>query len=354
MRYSAIGATSIDLFVSEMTVHSRHLVEVIAEVGGTPLPAHRVHELPAFSFANTWRRARVIGALEPIIKPAAFVMQQHLPSAAAVRWRTSAPVILQKHNFVRPPRPQKSFGHLSERRNLAQYNALQGLTFVSEVVRTEFERHWPQVTAPRCIIHNGADFSAWTPHDERENIILVVGRASPDKGLVEAANGLCAVLPRYSGWSTIFVVSERGRDPAYFEKLRAALAPLGPQAKIAVNLPFAQVKALNETAAIALIPSLWREPFGRTALEGHAGGAAVISSGSGGLREVSGDGAIYLPSLDARDIAECVNAVIADEPMRRGLAGRGAERVRRLFDLRTVASALDDFCDDVIAHAGGG
>ena len=97
--------------------------------------------------------------------------------------------------------------------------------------------------------------------------MLVVGRVTPEKGLVEAAAALSRTLPNHPGWSARFVVSEPSRDPAYFEALRAALAPLGERAQLLVNRPFRDVQAFSEAAAIALVASKWREPFGRTCLE---------------------------------------------------------------------------------------
>ncbi len=70
------------------------------------------------------------------------------------------------------------------------------------------------------------------------------------------------------------------------------------------------MKALNERAAIAMIPSKWREPFGRTCLEAHAGGAAVISSGSGGLREISGDAALYATDAEVDGLIDALRRLI--------------------------------------------
>jgi glycosyltransferase involved in cell wall biosynthesis len=158
-------------------------------------------------------------------------------------------------------------------------------------------------------------------------------------------------LPRHSDWTTTFVVSELQRFPDYFTAIGAALAPLGAQGRLLVGRPYEEVKALNERAAIALAPSVWREPFGRTGLEAHAGGAALASSGSGGLREISGEAALYLDSVEPARIAAAVEALIGDEPLRRRLAAEGRARVERLFDVRRISAALDDFCAEAIERA---
>jgi glycosyltransferase involved in cell wall biosynthesis len=351
MRYSRAAATSIDLYVYEMAAHSRFHVDVVAETGDSPLPALALHALPRFRFANTRRRARLIAALARELKPAVVVVQQHLPSAAALRARASSPIILQKHNFLRPSRGVGWLRAASRWRRTRQLNALDGLTFVSEAVLTDFERDWPGVTTPRCVAPNGVDVALWRPQRERARNVLVVGRVTPEKGLLEAAQALAGVLPRHPEWATTFVVSEPEQFPDYFAALTAALAPLGPRARLIVGAPFADVKALNEAAAIAIAPSVWREPFGRTCLEAHAGGAAVISSGSGGLREISGEAALYLAAVEPAPLAEAIAALIEDEALRSRLAGEGRARVERLFEVRRVAARLDDFCAATIERA---
>ncbi|THD42139.1 MAG: glycosyltransferase [Bradyrhizobium sp.] len=354
MRYSQDSATSVDLFVCEMAAHSRFRVDVVAESGDRPLPAISVHELPPFAIAKTQRRARLVAALARELKPSAVVVQQHLPSAAALRARTPFPVILQKHNFLRPSRAAAWLRDASRWRRTRQLNALAGLTFVSETVLADFERDWPEVTTPRRVVPNGVDIAAWAPRSERAKDVLAVGRSTPEKGLLEAAQALAVVLPRHPDWTTTFVVSEPDRFPSYFTALTKALAPLGPRARLRVGAPFHEVKALNEAAAIALAPSVWREPFGRTCLEAHAGGAAVVSSGSGGLREISGDAALYLSTVDAAQIAESVETLIMDEPLRNRLSAAGRARIERLFELRRVAAGLDDFCAETIERAARG
>ena len=114
--------------------------------------------------------------------------------------------------------------------------------------------------------------------------------------------------------------------PDYTASVRAALAPLGEQAIIEEQRPFAEVKAAYERAAIAVVPSKWEEPFGRTALEAHAGGAALISSGTGGLAEVSGNAALILPEVSADAIGTALDRLVGDEALRVRLAEAGAKR----------------------------
>ena len=348
MAYSSRAATSIDLFVSEIIAHSRFRNAVIAEFSEPRLAAERVIDLPRYGFANSLRRTGFVAQAVKEIDPAVLVVQQHLPTAAAIAARVGCPVVMQKHNFIKAPKTGTLIGRLGKARHVRQFNSLAGLTLVSETVKADFEAHWPEVTVLRCVVPNGIETTLWLPAREREKTVLVVGRAAPEKGTLEAAEALAVVLMQHPDWTATFIMSEPGRFKDYCDRVMAALAPLGPRAIVKLSVPFAEVKAANERAAIALIPSKWHEPFGRTCLEAHAGGAAVISSGSGGLREISGGEAVFLAAVEGGAIVQAVDALIRDDAMRERLAAGARARVLKLFDLRAVAGVLDDFCAEIM------
>jgi glycosyltransferase involved in cell wall biosynthesis len=285
----------------------------------------------------------VVRAAARAAPPDLISVQQHLPYAAAIAG-VSAPVILQKHNFIRPPRSSGWLASASRRRHIRQFQRLQGIVFVSASVQSDFEENWPTVTIPRCIVPNGFDPSLWKPKESRSRQVLVVGRATPEKGLLEAAQGIENALKSQPDWSAVLVVSETARNLAYTAELEKTLGPLGARARILKDVPSEKVRALNEEAALVVVPSTWREPFGRTCLEAHAGGAAVISSGTGGLREISGPEALYLTSITPEAISRAVTALIEDEDTRAHIARAGNHRVFKRFGLHQTARTLDDFC----------
>jgi glycosyltransferase involved in cell wall biosynthesis len=132
-----------------------------------------------------------------------------------------------------------------------------------------------------------------------------------------------------------------------------------------IDIPFAKVRQITESAAISVVASKWEEPFGRTALEAHAGGAALISSQSGGLREISGDTAAQLSEVSGPAIASLLVRLASDDALREKLAREGMQRVRRLFSLtRTsrgdpgdvvpICDRLDDFYEEVVERRRAG
>ena len=66
---------------------------------------------------------------------------------------------------------------------------------------------------------------------------------------------------------------------------------------------------------IAVIPSRWEEPFGRTALEASSRGCATIISNRGGLSETT-DYAIKLKKLDVYNIENEIIKLIENKKLR--------------------------------------
>lgn len=344
MRYSRSHATSIDLYVSDLIAHSQQSNVVITEHSRDPLPAQQIIELPCYSFARTARRSRFVATKIARLGPDMVIVQQHIPSAARIRDLVSQPVILQRHNYVEPSSRNGIFSRYSYRLKTARLNALAGLTFVSDALLAHFEKYWPDVDVPRTVIHNGFDRNLWHGESVRDNSVLVVGRAVPEKGILEAATAVVAVIKCKPNWRADFILSEETIHPRYFAEIKQTLDPLGSRIRLQLNSPFSEVKRHCERAAIVIVPSKWAEPFGRTCLEAHAGGAAVISSGTGGLRSISGDHALYIDPANPLSIVQALITLIDDSELRQALAKAGSERVARLFDINAIAARFDKFC----------
>jgi glycosyltransferase involved in cell wall biosynthesis len=359
MYFGPSRATSIDLCVRDLVEHSRyrHSTTIFAETAPDAFGGFHIEALPKAGRATTFTRANLVARAIRHQMPDLVVVQQHLPTAAAIARRVpGAKVVLYTHSF------QKSYsGGASLLRPLrraaraGRYSRLAGIVHVSQSCKDAFAQGWPSLRLPSHVIHNGLDFTGWRPAGERAREVLVVGRCAPEKGILEAAQGLAAVLPRYPNWRTRFILSATEKYPDYAGQVARVLSELGRQAALETQRPFEEIKAANERAAIAIVPSHVGESFGRTALEAHGGGAALISSGSGALPEVSGDAALLLPEVTPTAIADAVETLIRGEAMRCDLAQRGARRVRDRFDIRFLAARFDDLCLALaLGHAGAG
>lgn len=344
------GATSIDLSVRDLVRFSRHRSEtvVIGDPVENPFADVVFQPRPVWSGSDSFAiRIRSIAAMIRRLSPDVITVQEHLKTASYLARHVTAPVLLHFHNPIH--RPKNFFDRTVRKRH---FHRLAGVIVVGETLKSDLERIWPNLAAPIHVLANGLDRAEWRPAAERRNTILVVGRPVPEKGILEAAQATADVLATNPEWDAVFILNEVQRDPAYFESVQQALAPVAARARLLVQRPFAEVKAWMEAAAICVVPSRWAEPFGRTALEAHFGGAAVVSSGSGGLRWVSGDAAVYLPRVDRNAIIEAVGSLIENPALRLDLARRGRERAVGMFDLRRVSAQWDAIHEGCLSAKG--
>jgi glycosyltransferase involved in cell wall biosynthesis len=266
------------------------------------------------------------------------VVQQHIRTAIAVaKALPERPVIVHRHSFEKENQGRIK-GYIIGRR----YASLAGTLVVSEALRAALASRWPEVAGKFVTAHNGLDFSQWRPAGTRRREILWVGRAVQEKGCVEAALGVTSALAKAPEWRARFIFSNVHEQPTVFRRARAILQAMPDRIDIEVNRPFEFVKEANEHAEIAVCPSIWQEPFGRTALEAHAGGAALISSGRGGLREVSGAHAVFIDEVTAESIEAAILRLVRSDPLRRALQVDGRKHAKARFDMSEVSPRYDD------------
>ncbi|MEN5053048.1 glycosyltransferase family 4 protein [Brevundimonas naejangsanensis] len=237
----------------------------------------------------------------------AVALAPHFPDAA---------ITLYRHNAVKPPR------HVIDRwRYERRYDRMDGLIFVSEAARRDFLKDFARLEAKAFAVPNPIDVELWRgPTDQREPVIAFAGRAMPEKGVDLICAALPAVLERHPGWRAVLMLNDWDKHAAWAAPHIAPLERFGERVRVLKSAPLAQVRAEMQHAAIALTPSIWAEPLGLTALEAHAAGAALISSGRGGLREASGPHAVYVDDLTPSGLNRAIDDLIADPARRLSLA----------------------------------
>lgn len=142
--------------------------------------------------------------------------------------------------------------------------------------------------------------------------------------------------------------------PDFVEKLKAFAAQRG----FADRLSFPGFLAKQELAAlyarsnVLVFPSVFEEPFGKTQIEAMAAGLLVISSGTGGSREIVRDGetGLIFKSGDAADLALKLATAQANPAAADTIAAAGQADAFR-FSTRASVERLESICEELIGDA---
>ena len=196
-----------------------------------------------------------------------------------------------------------------------------------------------RLNLPRSqVIHYGVAHANFAPSTAssstisgRRNLVLAfAGRFVPEKGLgvlLRACEGL-----KNAGYP--FQLRLLGDGPE-----RNKLEALAQQLSISDAVRFTGIlqgeayeKALWDVD-VMVMPSLWEETAGLSAIEQMARGRAVVVSNLGGLAEVVGDAGLKAPPGDATALAACLRRLIDEPDLLRELGTRAKIRAAAVFSL---------------------
>ena len=112
---------------------------------------------------------------------------------------------------------------------------------------------------------------------KKKKIISFVGKLNSAKGYDLFGNAVTKILDKHDDWKAIAIGNEPRQKLFYNHKNL-------------INFGFKNNKYVLkklEEVSIAIVPSRWDEPFGRSSLEAASRGCAIIRSNTGGLKETT-------------------------------------------------------------------
>ena len=150
--------------------------------------------------------------------------------------------------------------------------------------------------------------------------ITFVGKLNESKGYDIYKNAVLKILDEFKEWQA-FSIGDESRDrPIITHKNHFELGFL--KHKDVLNF-------LNKSE-IAVVPSRWEEPFGRTALESSSRACATIISNRGGLPETT-DHCIILKKLNSNELYFQLKELIKNDKKRKILQNQGFKSVKHLI-----------------------
>lgn len=179
---------------------------------------------------------------------------------------------------------------------------------------------------------------------------LFVGRATFDKGAIHAVQAIGHLHPSYPDLSLALV----GRSTPELEQAMRQLPVSARQAiHILGSVGEAEKHALFQEASMLLLPSR-AESFGIVMLEAWLHATPVIAAQAGGILGVVDDGrnGLLVPFGDVAALAEAIERLLLDEPLRRSLGRQGQEKVRQHYSWDSVAQRTLDVYQTVLQQQG--
>ena len=244
----------------------------------------------------------------------------------------------------------------------------------SDYITNGISERFPELASRVYPLHNGSDLASLQGDRtesaisslrlaESDEVILFVGRITPEKGvheLIDAMDEVLAAHPKalllISGpfamnppSPAIWVSGDaraRGFESLksdYEGRLRAHAARFGDRVRFLGDVPHAQLAALYTRARLFVHPSLWDEPFGMILTEAMACGCPIVSTRAGGIPEIVADletGLLVEPG-DAPALSGAIRTLLADPARAAEMGRRGRERVEAAFSWKRNASRLE-------------
>ena len=110
---------------------------------------------------------------------------------------------------------------------------------------------------------------------KKKKYIIFTGKLNRSKGFDIYGKAILRILDKFKDWKA-FAIGNEPREKINFTHKRF---------KSIDWLPHSKILNFYKISSISIVPSMWEEPFGRTAMESAAYGNATIISNKGGLPE---------------------------------------------------------------------
>jgi glycosyltransferase involved in cell wall biosynthesis len=134
------------------------------------------------------------------------------------------------------------------------------------------------------VVHNGVDLDRYPFRAEKEDFLLFLGRAAPEKGACRAVQAARAAGRR-------LVMAVKIADEAEIVHWERDVLPILPSdATVLMEIGNDQKVDLLSRAQAVLFPIDWDEPFGLVMAEAMACGTPVLTTPRGAAPEVVADG----------------------------------------------------------------
>ncbi len=266
---------------------------------------------------------------------------------------TRFPIVTTVHDVIQlyyPPRGRSQLGLLYFR--IMMKTALRRsrrVITVSRASRSDLLHLFRADPGKVIVIPNGVDSAlAERPEPEalaalrheyglKPPLILVVGNDKPHKNLEMALRAFHLAVRRSNIPGQLVIVGGVPADGRLAR--RAAHLGLGERVRFLGRVPWKTLGELYHLSSLLLHVALY-EGFGLPILEAMCAGLPVITSNLGAMRELGEGAARLVNPLEVQEIAEAIERVLVDDPLRRRMVMAGRQRAEAMTWDKTVDATV--------------
>lgn len=342
-RFSETGAGAFALNVQETSRASRWLpaITVFGSPVAEPFPDIQFHAVSPGRWPFPDRNVAMARNYVRAVKhaPPHLVEIYNRPiMAEPIKRGLDVPILL---HFGNDPRGMDGSRSVAERCKLLTNCA--AVVCVSDFIRGCFLDGLSGADQSRVyVLPTGVEAAANFPTGKQPTIVYI-GRVVPEKGVLELVQALARVLPRHPGWSAeILGARWFGNENRLTEYEQDVARAAAGNARIRLQGFRPHRDAMNalRSASIAVVPSLWDDPFPRSALEALGQGCALVCSRRGGIGEIGAGRARFLDTISVDPLATALDELMSNEAERLALQHRGWDDFP--FEIHRTTRRLDE------------
>ena len=171
----------------------------------------------------------------------------------------------------------------------------------------------------------------------KQNRITFVGKLNKSKGYDIYRSAILKILDEFPYWKAYSIGDEERDRPIIKHKNHLELG----------FLKHKDVLSFLNKSEIAVVPSRWEEPFGRTALESSSRACATIISNRGGLPETT-DHCIILKKLTPNELYKEIKKLITNQKLRKKIQNDGFKNIKHL--VKNNSLLIDSIRENLIQN----
>lgn len=234
--------------------------------------------------------------------------------------------------------PIRWVSYFAKRREIAVNKRFHRMVVASYYMREELLRNGfdPDRIEIHASVPRRAEFVE-APSFSRRNLIVYSGQIIRGKGVDVLLESLARVKSPFE-----CIILGDGSARAECERLCTRLG-LDDRLQFAGFVPQAKVAEHYRDASLAVMSSVWPEPFGAAGLEAMRCGLPVVAFDAGAVREwlIDGVGGFLVPWMDRDAFAARVDALLQDKTLARRLGQRGRDLADERFSFDAYISGLE-------------